>query len=493
MIRLKFIGFFVVLLAILSGFSQETFIKSYGNTGYDYARDIKQDNDSGYVITGSSSSFGPDNAEAYLLKLDKSGNFLWSHNYGGEGTEWGESMLTTHDSTYAIAGYTNSFGAGGFDFYLVRIGADGAPLWENYYGGSDWDQAYGLVQLPDSGFILVGDSYSFNGGVRSGYMVRTDKNGELVWEIPMLEDMPSFLTDISLDGDSIIVCGGIGDGGVETFDGLAAKYHIDGGFGWKKIIGREYNDYFNAVEAMGGFYSFGGARSYRYPTEKENMWMYRMDDVGNEIVDTVYVNFSPEFDQINDISIRDDQDYAFIGETSSFGYATIDGQRDIFMGKMNIFFEHIAANNYGEAGEDIGRALDRTRDLGAVYVCDTKLFSTGGNNILVIKVPESWEYPDLFDLEGTTLIVYDDITTGMDEYIQSGDFNVYPNPFEQHLNLPLVTDGLYSIHTIDGQCILENSPVTPQLDLGYLETGVYLLTVKTENGIFQQRIIKNSY
>lgn len=157
-------------------------LKAYGNTGYDFGRDIVQDNDSGYVITGSSSSFGPDNGEAYLLKLNTAGEFSWSRNYGGEGSEWGEGLVVTNDSTYAIAGYTNSYGAGGFDFYLIRIDATGEPIWQKTYGGTNWDKAFALVQLADSGFVLVGDSYSFEGGIRRGYIVRTDKNGELLWE-----------------------------------------------------------------------------------------------------------------------------------------------------------------------------------------------------------------------------------------------------------------------------------------------------------------------
>ncbi|MFT5822080.1 MAG: hypothetical protein ACI8ZM_003336, partial [Crocinitomix sp.] len=224
---------FILCLGLTASFGQgNSFLKAYGNSGYDFGRDIKQDNDTGYVITGSSSSFA-DDGEAYLLKLDEEGEFEWSHNYGGTGSEWGESLVITMDSTYAIAGYTNSYGAGGFDFYLVRIDAAGLPIWENYYGGSNWDQAYGLVQLPDGGFIMAGESYSFHDGKRSGYMVRTDADGTMVWQLA-LAGAESFFRDIDLDGDSIVLCGGIADGGVDSYDGYVAKYNIDGSFGWDR-------------------------------------------------------------------------------------------------------------------------------------------------------------------------------------------------------------------------------------------------------------------
>ncbi|MBK6526058.1 MAG: hypothetical protein IPG07_11245 [Crocinitomicaceae bacterium] len=64
------------------------FLKSYGNSGYDYGRDIKQTPDSGYIATGSSSSFVGANADLFLLKIDSLGNFKWSYNYGGSDSDW---------------------------------------------------------------------------------------------------------------------------------------------------------------------------------------------------------------------------------------------------------------------------------------------------------------------------------------------------------------------------------------------------------------------
>ena len=483
---LKYIGVCFFFFTLVVNGQSQNFIKAYGNTGYDYGRDIKQDNDTGYVITGSSSSFGADNGEAYLLKIDKFGEFEWSYNYGGSDSEWGESLVVTNDSSYAITGYTNSYGAGGFDFYLVRIDKDGTPIWENYYGGSNWDRAYGLVQLPDSGFVMVGESYSFNEGLQHGYMIRTDKLGEVIWETSITEDIPSFFTDVDIDGDSLIVCGGIGDGGDETFDGFVYKCHIDGTFGWDKRIGQEYNDYFNAVYAIAGVYNFGGARGYKFPTEKENMWMYRMDDVGVEIMDTVYVNESLEKDIINDIAVRGfDQDYYFVAQSESYGYL-LDGKPDAFMGKMTLSGIHLATRNYGEAGDDIGQAIDKTRDGGVVFLCDTKFFSTGGNNILVIKINNLWEYPDLFGDIG-----YDDITNALPDYLPSDAITVYPNPVDDYITIPEINEGLVSIYSIDGQLIMQSQIISNQIDLSSVASGSYILTVQTTAGIYKKRLIKN--
>ncbi|MFT5822170.1 MAG: hypothetical protein ACI8ZM_003426, partial [Crocinitomix sp.] len=234
-----------------------------------------------------------------------------------------------------------------------------------------------------------------------------------------------------------------------------------------------------------------GARGYNYPTEDQNMWMYRMSDIGIEVVDTVYVNESLQIDAVNDIAIRDDQDYAFIAETKSYGYSSIDDKYEIFMAKMNTSFTHFASRTYGEAGDDKGQAIHRTRDGGAVYLADTKYFSTGGNNILVIKVNATWVYPDLVDDEGDFLVEFDDITNAIPSYVETINLAVYPNPFNDIINLPEINEGIYSIYSIDGQLMQEGIVNSQQLDLGHLKSGTYLLTVQTTDGIYKKRLIKN--
>ena len=175
--------FLVCFIALTSiSLSQNIhFIKSYGNNGYDFGRDIKQDIDTGYIATGSSSSFWSANADAFLLKVDSLGNFKWSYNYGGTGSEWGEAVLPTSDGGYAVGGYTNSYGAGGFDFYFVKTNEFGVPQLEKTYGGPDWDKAYDMVQLPDSSYILVGETFSYGNGNNDVYIVRIDQYGDTIW------------------------------------------------------------------------------------------------------------------------------------------------------------------------------------------------------------------------------------------------------------------------------------------------------------------------
>ncbi len=484
----KFLLFFALVAFINTSNAQLIkFIKSYGNTGYDFGRDIMEDNDSGYVATGSSSSFGSDNADAFLLKVDSLGNFMWSYNYGGTGHDWGETVLVTQDSTYAIGGYTNSMGEGGFDFYLIRTDSIGVPLWEKTYGGSDWDKAYGMVELSDGGFVMVGETYSFGNGSRDGYIVRVDDLGDTLWTKVVSGTEDDFFRDVALDGDSLVICGGSSSAGNGMLDGFIMKIHIDGTGSNTRYIGQANDDYFNSVVVAGTDYGFGGVRGYNYGTDKENMWMFKTSSDLSITYDLNYSTSAPEEDGVNDVEINPlNGDMYYIGYTTSFGYQ-LDGLHDIFLGKMTSTGTFVTSKNYGEKGNDIGRAVDQCRDYGAVFLADSKYFASGGSNILIIKLSYLWSYPgQIIHME------WDDITNGIEEdNKEQSELLVYPNPFTNTLNINLEENSLpYSIISLEGQILQTGIYENKQIDMSELNSGIYIIQIETENGIYQQKIIK---
>ena len=78
------------------------------------------------MVVGHTTTFGPGGWDVYLIKTDSSGDTLWTKAYGESGSEWGGiGAGLTNDGGYIIAGCTNSFGAGGYDVYLIKTDADG--------------------------------------------------------------------------------------------------------------------------------------------------------------------------------------------------------------------------------------------------------------------------------------------------------------------------------------------------------------------------------
>ena len=478
----------VFFLGVSSGSYAQliSFLNVYGNSGYDYGRDIKEYLDSGFVVTGSSSSFGSENADVFLMKVNKYGDFLWSKNYGGFDSDWGESIIITNDSGLAIGGYTNSYGSGGFDFYLIRTDDAGTKLWEKTYGGSDWDQAYDLVQTPDSGFVLVGYTYSF-GGNKDAYIVKTNSEGDTIWTKVIGQSGEDFLEAVYLDGDSIVVCGGSSSYGTGGLDGFICKMDMDGNIGWQKYIGSIGNDYFTSISHFDDYYTLGGVRGYNYINTGDDMWFYKLSDDGlTEIVDTTYVNTCVEDDGINDVGINPaNQDIFFAGHTESYGFL-MDGMPDMFFGKMTSTSVFVTASTYGEAGEDKLYALDLCMDEGVVFVGDTKYYSTGGNNIVILKLTLLWDYPNQF-----TDLTFNDITNSIDIAQTSDNFAIWPNPTYDNIQYSYSSEfDFVEVYSSDGKLLIHSEDKSGFLSTADLAKGVYLISFSFGDEIYTQRIIK---
>jgi hypothetical protein len=99
--------------------------KTYGGTGVDYGVFSILTLDGGYAVVGFTASFGAGSNDFWLVKTDASGNMQWNMTYGGAANDQSTSIVQTSDGGYALGGWTNSFGAGDYDFWLVKTDASG--------------------------------------------------------------------------------------------------------------------------------------------------------------------------------------------------------------------------------------------------------------------------------------------------------------------------------------------------------------------------------
>jgi hypothetical protein len=155
--------------------------KTYGGTDDDFAYSVQQTSDGGYIVVGQTNSFGTGNYDAFLIKTDAKGNIQWAKTYGGKGFEEASSVRQTADGGYIVVGYTTSFGAGGSDIFLIKTDAKGNIIWSKTYGGTDDDFASSVQQTSDGGYIVVGYTASFGAGERNIFLIKTDAKGNIQW------------------------------------------------------------------------------------------------------------------------------------------------------------------------------------------------------------------------------------------------------------------------------------------------------------------------
>lgn len=488
--------FCILFLAFsVSGIAQNiNFIKTYGNSGYDVGLDVKTDLDTGYVVTGGSSSFTSTEADAFILKVDSVGTFMWSHNYGGPGSDWGEKIHVTPEGGYAIGGYTNSFGEGGFDFYLIKTDPVGTLEWQRTFGGTDWDKAHGLAIAADSGYFLVGETQSFGAGNLDMYIIRTDKNGDTLWTKTYGGTEDDVANDVIVDGDSIVVVGSTESSGAGMRDGVILKFHIDGTLGWEKVLGQANDDYFNSIHKtpVSNEYFVGGSRDYHQSDASHlaDFWIHNISADGLTLfADTSITGGSHEFEAIHDITTDNTDNCFFAGETKSFGYSVIDFKTDAWVGKLlNNYFWSNYANNFGEEGDDVAYGMDICWDYGVVTTGIMSFNSLGGGNLFIARI-------DRLNTQGAIDVVTDmvncDITLSLDKLKDKPEYFVYPTVFENEIIISgFPENSSIQIYDMNGSVIYSGSDIDGQLDLSAARAGMYICIIQTESGNFSQKLIK---
>jgi hypothetical protein len=159
------------------GNGDEEWARSYGSTAYESADALLRTADGGFLLGGRANdgSLGPP-YDQYLVRTDADGNERWRRRFRRPGTQRIMALAAASDG-YLLAGWTTHETTGGEDVYLVKTDFDGNVLWERTYGGTGDDRALGITTTADGGFVLVGETRSFGAGSRDGYLVKVDADG----------------------------------------------------------------------------------------------------------------------------------------------------------------------------------------------------------------------------------------------------------------------------------------------------------------------------
>lgn len=155
--------------------------KIYGGVDDDYCYNTVQTSDSFYLLCGKTSSFGAGDSDFWLIKADENGDTLWTRTYGGSQYDAAYSVIETSDSCYLLAGLTSSFGAGSYDYYLVKTDRNGDTLWTKTYGGVEVDECRAVTETADNSYMLGGATRSFGAGNADYWIIKTDSDGDTLW------------------------------------------------------------------------------------------------------------------------------------------------------------------------------------------------------------------------------------------------------------------------------------------------------------------------
>ncbi|HYK44939.1 MAG TPA: hypothetical protein VEV83_07215, partial [Parafilimonas sp.] len=266
--------------------------KRFGGTDEDYLGSVEQTTDGGYVLGGwSHSGIGGDKTEAswgsydyWVVKIDANGVKQWDKRFGGTGTDKLASLEQTTDGGYILGGLSHS-GIGGdkteehrgdYDYWVVKIDANGVKQWDKTFGGALDDELHSLQQTTDGGYVLIGYSNSGIAGDKSEesrgsydyWAVKIDANGVKQWDKTFGGTSFENATSLQQTTDGGFILGGYsesGIGGDKTedsrgyYDYWVVKIDANGLKQWdKRFGGTDYDECESVQQTVDGGYILGG-------------------------------------------------------------------------------------------------------------------------------------------------------------------------------------------------------------------------------------------
>jgi hypothetical protein len=352
--------------------------KTFGGSDWDSGSSVQQTSDGGFILVGTTTSFGAGGFDVWLIKTDADGNKLWEKTFGGIRDDRGHSVQQTSDGGFILLGWTESFDAREADVWLIKTDASGNIEWDRTFGGSDRDKGSSVQQTSDGGFILVGYTESFGAGWADVWLIKTDADGNKLWEKTFGGsglDSGSSVQQTS-DGGFIIV-GYTTSFGAGGFDVWLIKTDADGNKLWEKTFGGSRRDWGSSVQQTsdGGFIIVGYTTSFG----AGDVWLIKTDANGNKQWDRTFGG--SDWDEGWSVQQTSDGGFIIVGWTWSFGA----GGPDVWLIKTDANGNKQWDRTFGGSDWDWGFSVQQTSDGGFIIVGSTESFGAGEGDVLLIK------------------------------------------------------------------------------------------------------------
>ena len=440
----KFLLFFTVLIVIgscntdkdlntiipISNGSLEL-AKTFGGSKNDVAKSVIATSDGGFAVLGYTQSMDGDvtgksseNYDYWMLKFNSETLLEWNKTYGGSGDDRGSQLIQTSDGGYALIGYSDSsdgdvtINNGNRDFWVIKINATGAIIWEKSFGYSGVDEGVSILETSDNHFILSGvlDVTASGGDGNSGrysprhaggdyWSIKINASGDMVWSRfyggSFTDNPAGIIENITSD---LITVGGSDSNDVDisnnkgTYDFWVIKSSSSGAIIWEKSYGGSEIDEARGVISTdnGDHIIVGDTRSEEQDVSFNNggadLWVLRISDNGDSIWEKSYGGSN--FDVGKSISSTFDSGFIIAGSSrSSNGDVNKNqGQNDAWVTKISNSGQLLWETTVGGAEIDFAYDAVQLTNGTIIAVGETSSFNgdilvnKGFTDLLIIKI-----------------------------------------------------------------------------------------------------------
>jgi hypothetical protein len=334
-------------------------------------------------MAGWTNSSGAGGFDYWLVKTDSFGNVQWNKTYGGAATDYCYSLGQTVDGGYIMLGYTQSFGAGGRDGWLVKTDTSGNMQWNKTYGTPGQELFFSLVMTSDGGYLLKGTAGGPIGGY--GWLIKTDVNGNMQWNKSIVTPYGNWLYSSvqTSDGGYAFAAANSTATGTEISDAILIKTDSSGNIQWTQTYGGPAVDVgWGLVQTKDSGYAMSGY-TFSFGAGGQDGWLIKTDVNGNMQWNKTYGGTAD--DSLQFIVLTTDGGFAIAGKTRSFGA----GNQDMWLLKTDSYGNVQWSKTFGgpldDSGPDGNRVL-QTADGGYVIEGTTTSFGAGGQDFYLVKV-----------------------------------------------------------------------------------------------------------
>lgn len=373
---LLFLTLFYFSQATISSQSPDTlWTKKYGGSDHEHGQFVQQTNDSGYIITGETKSFGAGFNDVWLVKTNSMGDTLWTKTYGGSEDDNCNCVRQTSDGGYILFAETVSFGSNYWKAWLIKTNSSGDTSWTKIIGDNRHYFIQSGMELLGEGYIFVGYHKASGAGQEDLWIVKTDASGDTIWTKTYGGSEGDLGNSIKQTSDGgYIIAANTKSFGAGDYNFWLIRADSDGDTIWTKIYGGIDSDIVNSVQQTSdnGFILAGSTRSFGNANGNYDIWLIKTNSLG----DTLWTKTFGGVENDGAFSVLETVDGGYIvsGYTGSFG----SGYNDVWLIKTNGSGDTLWTATYGGIYWDVGKSVDQTNDGG--YIIGGDYYATGTNS-----------------------------------------------------------------------------------------------------------------
>ena len=360
---------------VRKGSSWVVFSIMFGGDESDEGNSVQQTTDGGYIVLGTTRSYGNGESDILLVKIDNVGNEEWRKTFGGINRDEGNSVQQTTDGGYIISG-TTFVNSSNPDLWLIKTDSNGEEEWNKTFGGNRGDYGGSVQQTSDGGYIFIGSFFSVEKN-QDIWLIKTDSNGEEEWN-KIFGQEGNFEMGYSVQETS--------DGGFillgEDFDTKSMVYLIktdsQGNLMWENNGNEGYPYGFQQTTDGGYIISV-----WEHPIYE----LIKTDSYG---IEEWNKTFGGSLGDVG-LSVQQTTDGGYI----ITGYIGTNGSSDVWLIKTNSQGTEEWNKTYGGGDSDGGHSVQQTSDGGFVIIGKTFSFGNGDYDIWLIKTDSQGNTVDI--------------------------------------------------------------------------------------------------